>query len=556
MYTVGMYLADRLTQIGLKHHFAVAGDYNLTLLDQLLKNEDMQQIYCCNELNCGFSAEGYARARGAAAAVVTFSVGAISAMNAVGGAYAEDLPLILISGAPNTNDYGSGHILHHTTGTTHYHYQLEMMRHITCAADSIVTAQEAPAKIDRIIRTALKERKPAYLEIACNIADAPCVRPGPIGSLLREEQPDAVSLAAAVDTASRWLSQYDNVVLLIGSKLRMAKAESAAIALADRLQCAVAIMAGAQGFFPTDYPRYRGLYWEDVSSKGTQALVDNADAVICLAPAFNDNYMAPPWNALPQRDNFMIIDPDRLTVSGHTFEGFSLQQFVSTWTDTAPACPLSATASHFSAPVIMPAEDLHVPLSNDEMTRQIESILTPETTLTVETGDSWFNAARMDIPTGARIEQQMVWSHIGWSVPAAFGNALGSPERRHIMMVGDGSFQLTAQEVAQMIRYQLPIIIFLINNRGYVIEIAIHDGPYNYIKNWDYAALIDAFNAEDGKGLGLKAKTGHELEHAIAQALENKSGPTLIECEIAQNDYTDALRTWGRLAEEINSRSN
>lgn len=67
-YTVGMYLADRLAQIGLKHHFAVAGDYNLVLLDQLLLNKDMQQIYCCNELNCGFSAEGYARAHGAAAA--------------------------------------------------------------------------------------------------------------------------------------------------------------------------------------------------------------------------------------------------------------------------------------------------------------------------------------------------------------------------------------------------------------------------------------------------------------------------------------------------------
>ena len=74
-YTVGSYLAARFSQIGLKHHFAVAGDYNLALLDQLLTNKDMKQVYCSNELNCGFSAEGYARARGAAAAVVTFSVG-------------------------------------------------------------------------------------------------------------------------------------------------------------------------------------------------------------------------------------------------------------------------------------------------------------------------------------------------------------------------------------------------------------------------------------------------------------------------------------------------
>ncbi|HTU43823.1 MAG TPA: thiamine pyrophosphate-binding protein [Bryobacteraceae bacterium] len=70
-YTVGSYLATRLSQIGLKHHFAVVGDYNLALLDELLTNEEMTQVYCLNELNCGFSAEGYARAHGAAAAVVT-----------------------------------------------------------------------------------------------------------------------------------------------------------------------------------------------------------------------------------------------------------------------------------------------------------------------------------------------------------------------------------------------------------------------------------------------------------------------------------------------------
>src|ERR1700745_2641362 len=103
-YTVGSYLAERLSQIGLKHHFAVAGDYNLVLLDQLLTNKALEQVYCSNELNCGFSAEGYARACGAAAAVVTFSVGGLSAINAIGSAYAENLPVILVSGAPNTND--------------------------------------------------------------------------------------------------------------------------------------------------------------------------------------------------------------------------------------------------------------------------------------------------------------------------------------------------------------------------------------------------------------------------------------------------------------------
>ena len=84
MSTVGSYLAARLSQIGLKHHFAVAGDSNLVLLDELLMNKKLEQVYCCNELNCGYAAEGYARACRAAAAVVTFGVGGLSATNTLG----------------------------------------------------------------------------------------------------------------------------------------------------------------------------------------------------------------------------------------------------------------------------------------------------------------------------------------------------------------------------------------------------------------------------------------------------------------------------------------
>jgi pyruvate decarboxylase len=160
MYTVGSYLGARLSQIGLKHHFAVAGDYNLALLDELSKHPDLKQVYCSNELNCGFSAEGYARPHGAAAAVVTFSVGALLAFNAIGGAYAENLPVILISGAPNTNDRATEHLLHHTLGTHDFNYQLEIAKKLTSVAVSITSPEDAPSQIDHAIRTALREKKP------------------------------------------------------------------------------------------------------------------------------------------------------------------------------------------------------------------------------------------------------------------------------------------------------------------------------------------------------------------------------------------------------------
>src|SRR5271155_5064723 len=454
-YTVGSYLAARLSQIGLKHHFAVAGDFNLVLLDQLLTNKDLEQVYCCNELNCGYSAEGYARACGAAAAVVTFSVGGLSAINAIGSAYAENLPVILVSGAPNTNDRATEHLVHHTLATHDWSYQLEIVKKLTCAAVAITSAADAPHQIDAAIRAALREKKPAYIDIACNIAAAPCAAPGPVSAVVAEEPSDPETLEAAIVMAAEFLHSKQKPILLIGSKLRAAGAEKQAIELAEALGCAVTVMAAAKSFFPEDHPQFAGIYWGEISAPGAREIVDWSDA---------------------------------------------------------------------------------------------------DTTVIAETGDSWFNGMGIKLPGGARFEIEMQWGSIGWSVPATFGYAVGAPGRRVIALIGDGSFQLTAQEVAQMIRRKLPVIIFLINNHGYTIEVEIHDGPYNNIKNWDYAGLIQAFNAEDGRGRGMRATNAGELAEAIEVALANHEGPTLIECIADRDDASPDLISWGRQVAKANAR--
>jgi pyruvate decarboxylase len=191
-------------------------------------------------------------------------------------------------------------------------------------------------------------------------------------------------------------------------------------------------------------------------------------------------------------------------------------------------------------------------LRRAEIVRQVRPLIISETPLLVETGDSWFNGMMMKLPNGARFEIEMQWGHIGWSVPAAFAHALVAPGRRIITMIGDGSFQLTAQQVAQMILQRLPVIIFLIDSHGYTIE--IHDGPYNTIKNWDYAGLIQVFNAEDGKGRGLRATNSGELAEAINVALANQVGPTLIERVIDRDDCTSHLISWDRLVATANAR--
>ncbi|TJX41581.1 hypothetical protein E8P77_31900, partial [Soehngenia saccharolytica] len=114
--TLGRHLARRLVQVGVHDVFSVPGDFNLTLLDHLIAERELNLVGCCNELNAGYAADGYARSRGVGVCVVTFTVGGLSVINAIAGAYSENLPVICIVGGPNSNDYGTNRILHHTIG--------------------------------------------------------------------------------------------------------------------------------------------------------------------------------------------------------------------------------------------------------------------------------------------------------------------------------------------------------------------------------------------------------------------------------------------------------
>ena len=177
--TVGTYLATRLEQAGVRDYFVVPGDFNLILLDQILANPRLRMIGCCNELNAGYAADGYARSNGVAAMVVTYSVGGLSALNAVTCAYAEDLPVIVVVGGINSDSEWQDKIIHHALGEVRYDYQREIYAHVTAGAFAVRHAADAPAVIDGAIDLALRRRKPVMLEIACNLAALPVPPPRP-----------------------------------------------------------------------------------------------------------------------------------------------------------------------------------------------------------------------------------------------------------------------------------------------------------------------------------------------------------------------------------------
>ena len=110
---VAEYLIKSLENIGITDFFGLPGDYNFNILYAINDNPNTNWIGCTNELNAGYAADGYARAKGFGAIVTTYGVGELSAMNAIAGSFAENIPVISIVGVPKTNDIKNKTLLHH-----------------------------------------------------------------------------------------------------------------------------------------------------------------------------------------------------------------------------------------------------------------------------------------------------------------------------------------------------------------------------------------------------------------------------------------------------------
>ena len=155
MITVGEYLFQRLEALGVDRIFGVPGDYVLDLMDVLVKTP-IELVCNCNELNAGYATDAYARIRGIGAVCVTYGVGCFSLINAVVGAYAERVPMVVISGAPKSSVRQSNLLLHHTTGD--YNLQFSMMEKVTVAAEILIDASQAASQIDRILAACLDRK--------------------------------------------------------------------------------------------------------------------------------------------------------------------------------------------------------------------------------------------------------------------------------------------------------------------------------------------------------------------------------------------------------------
>ncbi|KAG8494515.1 hypothetical protein CXB51_012175 [Gossypium anomalum] len=569
--TLGRHLARRLVEIGVKDVFSVPGDFNLNLLDHLIAEPELNLVGCCNELNAGYAADGYARAKGVGACVVTFTVGGLSVLNAIAGAYSENLPVICIVGGPNSNDYGTNRILHHTIGLPDFSQELRCFQTITCAQAVVNNLDDAHELLDTAISTALKESKPVYISIGCNLPGIPhpTFARDPVPFFLAPKVSNQLGLEAAVEATANFLNKAVKPVLVGGPKLRVANAKDAFVELADACGYPIAVMPSGKGLVPEHHSHFIGTYWGAVSTSFCGEIVESADAYVFVGPIFND-YSSVGYSLLIKKEKAIIVQPNRVTIgNGPSFGWVFMADFLSA---LAKKLKKNTTAVENYRRIFVPPgmplkhgndEPLRVnvlfkhiqPLRVNVLFKHIQDMLSKDSAVIAETGDSWFNCQKLHLPENCGYEFQMQYGSIGWSVGATLGYAQAAKDKRVIACIGDGSFQVTAQDISTMIRCGQKSIIFLINNGGYTIEVEIHDGPYNVIKNWNYTAFVDAIHNGEGKCWTAKVRTEDELIDAIAAATgEKKDSLCFIEVFAHKDDTSKELLEWGSRVSSANSR--
>jgi TPP-dependent 2-oxoacid decarboxylase len=568
MVTVGTYLARRLMQVGVGHYFTVPGDFTLSLLDEFLKEDQLNMIGCCNELNAAYAADGYARATGGMGVVcTTYMVGGLSAINGIAGAYSDDLPVLMVSGGPNYLDANERHLIHHTIGEYDLYQQSRCYEPVVAKTYVIRHLNDCSSMIDSAITTALNKKKPVYLEIPVNLSTA--LIPAPVDWSVGDASSlgcgsDSLTLTTACTTILQAITNSTKPIILVGNKLRTTGTDGLQelTTLIEKLNSAVAIMPDAKGLFNEEHPNYIGRYWGTVSTPHVAEVVESSDLIIAVGPVWND-YTTVGWSTLLSPNKLIVLGPDYCIIGGRRFHNVKLLDILR---ELAQNCTVTKnnsllTYQRYALPdghsgsgdgTNPNTTDTSSALTLRNVKDIVQASLTCNTTVITETGDSWFIGQSLRLPEGCQYMVQMQYGSIGWSVGALLGAAMVEG-RRVLALIGDGSFQVTAQELSTMIRYGVKATILVLNNKGYTIEVQIHDGAYNDTKNWDYAGLVNTFNAEDGRGLGLRASTADELTDALSQA-DAHDGVCLIECTLDRDDCTQELLEWGSRVCKANGR--
>ncbi|TWB93535.1 indolepyruvate decarboxylase [Bradyrhizobium macuxiense] len=508
--TIGDFLLRRLGEAGIRHLFGVPGDYNLPLLQQLYDAGPLEWIGTTGELNASYAADGYARLNGLGALLVTNGVGALSAINGIGGSYSEHVPVICICGSIPLRSIDRGLGMHHTMADGTFDHFLDAYAPVTVARTRL-TPRNAATEIDRLILTAWREKLPVYMELPSDIAYLDIEVPtAPL--VLSEPPSDPERLRSCITAVAGRLAAATSPAILIDADADRFGVAPELMELADKLRAPVAVVNAAKAVIDETFPHYLGIYGGEASAPGVREAIEGSDCLLSIGyrpieVTTGDFTAVLPAGTIQARGHSVDVGNDN-------YQAVTLKEVLRGVIDAVPS--VASRAPRDAAPAMEGKQAYgSAKLSQAAYWQAIQSYLRPGDVLYVDNGTS-FVLLGLKLPADCTFIGSINWGSIGYSVGALLGALTAAPHRRHLLFLGDGSFQVTAQELSTILRHDHKPVIFLINNGGYTIERGYlgKTESYNDVANWAYAALPKVL-CPDTSARSFVVKTCGDLQDAL-----------------------------------------
>ncbi|KAF0865099.1 5-guanidino-2-oxopentanoate decarboxylase [Pseudomonas sp. LD120] len=535
MATCGEVLVKLLEGYGVDQVFGIPGVHTVELYRGLARSP-INHVTPRHEQGAGFMADGYARTSGKpGVCFIITGPGMTNITTAMGQAYADSIPMLVISSVQTRSQLGGGRGKLHELPN-----QSALVSGVAAFSHTLMSADELPAVLARAFALFQAGRpRPVHIEIPLDVLVQPA------DHLLTCEPVNvtrAGAAPAAVAQMSQWLAEAERPLILAGGG-----AIDAALSLtrlAELLQAPVALTINAKGMLPSAHPLLIG---STQSLVATRALVAEADVVLAigteLAETDYDVTFAGGFE-IPGTLLRIDIDVDQ-TVRNYApnvalvadaqiaaqallseLSRLALAPRRSDWGASRAAALRAELEGLWDAPTR--AQTLFL---NRVVQALPEIVLVGDSTQPVYSGNltfnpeqprRWFNAS-----TG--------YGTLGYALPAAIGAWLGgavqpSQRRPVACLIGDGGLQFTLSELASAVEARIPVIVLLWNNQGYeeikkyMVNRAIEPVGVD-IYTPDFIAVA--------KGLGCAAERIDEVEQlqaALRRAVD-RQGPTLIEID-------------------------
>jgi indolepyruvate decarboxylase len=543
--TVVEYAVDRLSKLGITDCFGIPGDYAFPFNNAIAAHETVQWLGCSNELNASYAADGYARIRGASMLCTTYAVGELSALCGVMGAKAERSTIFHLVGMSSMRHQQRRKAVHHTFGDGVFQNFINISAQAACVS-AILTPDNCVSEMERVITTAMANRQPAYIIVAEDLATRPIT--GPELEQYPEPQSDADELKAAVDAALAKLKAAKTGCILPAFTIPRYGLQAELTALVEASGLPFATTAMDKAALSEAHPQYIGGYAGKFSPPNVFAAVEESDVVINAGGVLFTDISTAAFSDNIDPAKMITIGIDYTQIDGQIYSNVRMRDMfvelarqVKKFTDVKLQRPAPAKA-------VGGPDD---PITQESLAGHYQGFLKPNDIVVAETGTSSVCVGGLLMPDGAVYHNQTLWGSIGWATGAALGTAVADRSRRTVLITGEGSHQLTANELGNYGRHGVKPVIFVLNNSGYAVERVLEENPdwmYNDLAPWDYHTLPAALGCKDW--FTAKVRTNGELEAAMRKA-EAADTACYIEIVGGKHDYPAGLKLVGSMGYEM-----